>query len=355
MRILVMRGGAVGDFILTLPVFRALRVRYPDSRIEVLGYPAVAGLASQWVNSIRSLEDPGLTSFFVPNGAFPRDWTEYFRSFDIILSYLYDPQCILLDNIRRCCSARILAGPHRPDETGTVHACECLLAPLSAMDISNADPVPRIEDREFLPNDSNSLNAHSSIALGCAPPLTAHFGEADQSAKGGEARSVAPQPVLMDLAGLCELAIHPGSGSEHKNWPWPNWMELISRILTRTNCRLLLVGGEAEAGRWHGLRGYLDDSRCEVFFQQPLVQLAARLARSQFFLGHDSGITHLASAVGLGGLILWGPTNPTVWCPRTDRMHLLMHSGRLKQLPVDVVWKALTAEFLQLKLSKGLA
>ena len=44
-RILVIRGGAIGDFILTLPVLAALRAQFPQARLVVLGYPHIASLA----------------------------------------------------------------------------------------------------------------------------------------------------------------------------------------------------------------------------------------------------------------------------------------------------------------------
>jgi ADP-heptose:LPS heptosyltransferase len=44
-RILVIRGGAIGDFILTLPALKALRNTYPDAHIEILGYKHIAVLA----------------------------------------------------------------------------------------------------------------------------------------------------------------------------------------------------------------------------------------------------------------------------------------------------------------------
>lgn len=296
MRILVMRGGAVGDFVLTLPVFRALRTRFPNAGIEILGYPHIAQLASPWVDGIRSIEDPGLAPFFVPNGELPLPWIQYFQAFDVILSYLHDPESVLRSNLERRCLARIVIGSHRPDENGKSHACECLLEPLRDLHIHNADPVPRLK-------------------------------------------------IQQEPAALPELAIHPGSGSQRKNWPWQNWLELISRLLKNSRGRLLLVGGEAESDRWQELQGVLDPNRCDVFFQRPLVDLATRLAQSRFFIGHDSGITHLAAAVGLNGLVLWGPSNPTVWRPRSHRMHLLTFSGGLHQLPVEDVWEALTQHY----------
>jgi ADP-heptose:LPS heptosyltransferase len=55
----------------------------------------------------------------------------------------------------------------------------------------------------------------------------------------------------------------------------------------------------------------------------PLLHLAAILARCQVVLGHDSGVTHLAAAVGATVLALFGPTAPLVWGPRSQRACVL--------------------------------
>ena len=61
-RILVIRGGAIGDFILTLPVLAALRDRFPQAEIEVLGYPRVASLALSGglAKAVHALESVGV-------------------------------------------------------------------------------------------------------------------------------------------------------------------------------------------------------------------------------------------------------------------------------------------------------
>ena len=72
-QILVIRGGAIGDFILTLPVLAALRRQFPEARLEVLGYPHIAGLA-EWggvVDAVRSIEARSMASFFVPGAELP--------------------------------------------------------------------------------------------------------------------------------------------------------------------------------------------------------------------------------------------------------------------------------------------
>ena len=49
-KILVIRGGAIGDFILTLPVLSALQAQFPQAELEVLGYPHIASLATPAVH-----------------------------------------------------------------------------------------------------------------------------------------------------------------------------------------------------------------------------------------------------------------------------------------------------------------
>jgi ADP-heptose:LPS heptosyltransferase len=75
----------------------------------------------------------------------------------------------------------------------------------------------------------------------------------------------------------------------------------------------------------------------------PLTDLAPRLASCAAFVGHDSGIAHLAAAVGLSGLVLWGETPPAVWRPRSERMTILMEPKGLAYLPVDRVGEEIDA------------
>ncbi len=69
-KILVIRGGAIGDFILTLPVLAALRRQFPRTHLEVLGYPHIAGLAlaGGLVQRVQSIEARALAGFFARNG-----------------------------------------------------------------------------------------------------------------------------------------------------------------------------------------------------------------------------------------------------------------------------------------------
>jgi heptosyltransferase-2 len=117
-KILVIRGGAIGDFILTLPAISALRQQFPEAYLEVLGYPHIIQLAMAGglVNEARSIEARALAGFFARNGELEEDLVDYFSEFDLILSYLYDPDEIFKINVSRCSIAQFISGPHRADE-----------------------------------------------------------------------------------------------------------------------------------------------------------------------------------------------------------------------------------------------
>ena len=59
----------------------------------------------------------------------------------------------------------------------------------------------------------------------------------------------------------------------------------------------------------------------------PLPVLGALLARCGHFLGHDSGISHLAAAVGTSCTLLFGPTDPDIWAPPYPDMEILRAPG----------------------------
>ncbi|MGC3958893.1 MAG: glycosyltransferase family 9 protein [Verrucomicrobiota bacterium] len=294
-KILVIRGGAIRDFILTLPVLAALRQQFPQAHLEVLGYPHIVPLAQVGglVDRVQAIEARGLASFFARKGELPEELRDYFSEFNIIVSYLYDPDGIFQENVQRCSPGQIIVGRHQPDEAERVHATQVYLKPLERLAIFDADTVPRL-----------TLEPQSSTR----------------------------NPVL---------ALHPGSGSEHKNWPEQKWAELINQLLGMTDLNLLLVGGEAEGNRLQKLAAALPPTRTSVARNLPLTELARRLQTCVGFVGHDSGITHLAAAVGLPCVVLWAHTMVEIWRPQGERVQILQDTSGLSELSVARVMTAL--------------
>ena len=96
-RILVIRGGAIGDFILTLPAIKLLREEFPDAHLEILGYQHIIALADGrfYADATRSIEYGAMAGFFVPQSELEPELSEYFASFHQIISYLFDPELLL--------------------------------------------------------------------------------------------------------------------------------------------------------------------------------------------------------------------------------------------------------------------
>ena len=293
-KILVIRGGAIGDFILTLPVLAALRQQFPQTHLEVLGYSHITRLAQAGglADAVRSIEARAMAGFFARHGTLETALQEYFADFAIIISYLYDPDGFFQANVAKCSKAQFIAGPHRPDDNAGVHATEVFLQALERLAIFDADTVPRL-----------SLNSQR--------------------------------------ANTRQLALHPGSGSARKNWPEAKWAELLGELMRTTELDLLLVGGEAEEGRVERLAANLPAERGQLATNLTLPELAQRLAGCAAFVGHDSGITHLAAAVGLPVVVLWGDTVEAVWRPKGERVRVVRAAEGLNELKVASVLEQL--------------
>src|SRR5215475_5755400 len=144
-RILVIRGGSIGDFILTLPALKALRGARPQEHIEILGYKHIAVLAENrfYAQAVRSIEYGPLARFFARNSELPSELADYFASFDLIISYLYDPERVFEKNLRRCGVETLICGPARIVENAG-HAAYQLARPIEDVGINVVDFTERI-------------------------------------------------------------------------------------------------------------------------------------------------------------------------------------------------------------------
>src|SRR5437016_10737952 len=144
-RVLVIRGGAIGDFILTLPALKALRDACPNAHIEILGYRHIAALAENrfYAQAVRSIEYGPLSSFFAKNSELPAELANYFASFDLIISYLFDPDRIFENNLRRCGIENLLCGPAKIVEKAGHAACQ-LARPIEEMGIRIVDLTEKV-------------------------------------------------------------------------------------------------------------------------------------------------------------------------------------------------------------------
>jgi heptosyltransferase-2 len=274
-----------------------LRAAFPDARLEILGHKHIAALAEKrfYADAVRSIESASLARFFTKELEPGPDLAAYFSGFDLILSYLHDPDRTFENNVRATGEALFLRGPSKLDNRE--HATLQLARPLAALGLSLDDPAAWI-----FPNRSDR--------------------ETVRHLRGGESQKT--------------IVLHPGSGSETKNWPVENWISLAHLLRSEGN-RLLIIGGEADRDRIERLKAALHGDQFQFAENLPLPHLAALLER-QSFVGHDSGISHLAAAVGARCLLLFGKTEPAIWAPANASVTVLRApAGEMPRLEVETV------------------
>lgn len=310
-RILVVRGGAIGDFVLTLPALKLLRERYPQAWIEILGYKHIVALAENrfYAQAVRSIEYAPLARFFAKDAELSPALSDYFGSFDLVLSYLFDPDQTFEWNLRRCGVNDILVGS--PKISGSEHAAQQLARPLRELALSLSDPGARLFPSQ----------ADQRFALAFHEQLMS--------------------PVI---------ALHPGSGSEKKNWPISRWQTLAETLLREKRAgSILIVGGEADEQEIAAFRAA--NFQGAIFFAEnlPLAQLAAVLHKGALFVGHDSGMSHIAAAVETPCVLLFGPTDPAIWAPQNRKVRVIRApDGQLSQLEISIVTEAVLQELMRI-------
>ena len=94
------------------------------------------------VDRVQSIEARALAGFFARGGDLAEDLADYFSEFDLILSYLYDPDGIFRTNVGLCTAAQFIVGPHRANEGAGLHAARFISSRLNASPSSTPTPSP---------------------------------------------------------------------------------------------------------------------------------------------------------------------------------------------------------------------
>jgi ADP-heptose:LPS heptosyltransferase len=324
-RVLIVRQhNQMGDMVCATPAFAAIAALYPDAELGLVCAPVnrevVAGhpdLDRLFLFDKRACTRPGPLLRFVrdlrgfrPDIAFVLNSV----SFSVTSAWLADvsgaPVIVGCDSApfgydisRHAYSLEMPAGPEL-----TGHAVDHNLAPLEAVGIPIPDRATRV-----VPT-------------------------AEEFVRAREIRDAVPGDGPLWL-------IHPGAGKVQNLWPAERFAEIALRAL-RDGRRVLTLQGPADAAPVAAYTAALERllphgerERIPVIPPVPVGVCAALLAEAGRFLCNDTGLMHVAGAVGAPTLALFGPTDPDEWGPRTPGLRCLRDaSGRLEALDVDRVW-----------------
>jgi hypothetical protein len=123
---------------------------------------------------------------------------------------------------------------------------------------------------------------------------------------------------ILDEAGVSQtlkpIIIHPGSGGVQKCWYLDNFLAIAS-MLAKRGLEAVFVLGPAEQERFGKATTAKIGEVARTLSNLPLTDVLAVLSSARGYIGNDSGITHLASALGLPTIAVFGPTEPGVYGP----------------------------------------
>jgi ADP-heptose:LPS heptosyltransferase len=269
-RVAVLFPGALGDFICLLPVLDALA---GGAEVEVFARSEFAAIVPEHIK-VSAIERYEINRLFVEGAALDQRVRELFARYSIVYSWMGSSQPVFSGELAALAPARVHLFAFR----GT-------------------DPAIHQTDYYFF---CLGLSGQTSRA----PQIPLRSDALEWRSEFFERHQLGRNPLLI---------LAPGSGAREKNWPAAYFTGLGRWWRERITGEVIVLLGPAEQER-----GGLDSmpERFVVAQNLNLGQAAALLSASNLFVGNDSGITHLAAAVGAPSIAIFGPSDPRQWAPR---------------------------------------
>lgn len=151
--------------------------------------------------------------------------------------------------------------------------------------------------------------------------------EIDPEACLDRARKAPVLPAGKPTGKEAPVVLHPGSGGRRKNFSPAFWQELMQAFWEASGKaeadRVTLLLGPAEHELRETFEGAIQENKARMVHSPPMGALASLLGRARLYVGHDSGVTHLAAMLGAPTVALFRETDPHVWGPLGPRVQVI--------------------------------
>jgi ADP-heptose:LPS heptosyltransferase len=313
---LVIHQGALGDFILALPTLETLRKAFPQAESFVMGYPRILELVEErfYAKKIFSIDQKGMATFFVREGTLDLNLSQFFQTFDLVVVFGKDGEGTIVKNLKRVCQGRILHINSFPAWDERVHLTDHLLRQVYRYGLPSSELNPKL----YLKDLDRDWAEDFWKSKGLTP---------------GERSEV--------------IILHPGSGSKKKVWPLDRFLNLVRYLQDRLGSRILIVLGPAEGLEVQKAFERRGTNPPILAKGLSLLRLASVMEGCRFFIGNDSGISHMAAALGLPTVAIFGPTDPRVWCPRGEKVVVVRKEIPCSPCPQERFFQCKTFECLK--------
>lgn len=302
-RILVLRGGRVGDFLSATPALRELRRAVPGSQIGVI---IAAGL-QEFVRRYPSIDEifvaPGWPG--VADGPLDEaSRSAFFRRLrawkaDLALQFNGGGECsnpLLLQ-----LGARLTAGvrhPSAPDLDVTVPYIKTQAVRFRYLDVLRALGIsPQSTALDLPPHADDERDLAAALPDGLNPE---------------------------DLAQQGLLGVHVGANSGARRWPIERFARVIDALAREFGLRPVIVGSETDLGIALEQSVSRSTNTLNLTGRTSLGGLVAMIRRLTLLIGSDSGPAHIAEAVGTPSVVIFGSGHPLNWGPTAQAWHRIV-------------------------------
>lgn len=279
-RILIFKPGPIGDFLHSLPVARALKEKFPDGTITMITSPALADLAegNPFIDEL----------IYVPSNFFKGDLTGLFAFLVKVRALEADLFVDLKSNVKSVITGAFSGAGKRfrykkqrgaRDGERRLHAIENLFATISPLSVEMAADCFRVylrrEDEEFVDQFMVTLSS-------------------------GEA---SPRGKEIHLVALNANVSIPNSS---RHWPPEYFARLGDRVEKELAAHIILIGGAEDREYCEGVAKLMETRPVITAGELTLGQTGALLSRCEVLVSGDTGPMHLAAAVGIKVIALFG-------------------------------------------------
>lgn len=283
MKTFVWHQGALGDLILSLPSLHAIRRNSGNSTLHLFSRTDLSEiiLRNNLADEVLPNEKAFFADLFRADKNLPGELGRFLSGFGAAFVFMRNPDTCFLENI----------GSHIP--------CCCFIKTVPPDDL-------RVHVSDFQLGQLEVAGIKTNAAM---PVLDAPAGRF----------SVFPQKNI--------IALHPGSGGQKKCWPLDNYLKLVSLLHSGSQYYFYFILGPAEGDETLRetnefiIRNRIDG---QIIKGKSLTSVAGAIKMSSLYVGNDSGMTHLASALGIPVVAIFGPTDHERWRPLGNAS--IMHS-----------------------------
>jgi lipopolysaccharide heptosyltransferase I len=331
MNVAIVKLSSLGDVVHALPVAAALRARLPHGRVTWVAERREAALL--WGNA--AIDDVAIAD--------TRGWRRWrglktgmraaldmWMVFRQLRARRFDVALDLQGNIK---SGLLTAATGAAIRIG--FGARYCREPLNAL-FTNHRIEPPAAARHIVDQHLALLGA-----LGIVAPSASFWLPSDPTAAEAMERFFAGHGLK---AGDRVVALNPGAGKDAKRWPAARFAELARRLRAEVGATVLVVWGPKEVSRAQAI---VEAARIAGAILAPPTDLHALLAllrRVRVMVAGDTGPLHLAAALGLACVGLYGPTDPVRNGPYGPGHRIVCGSGgSMQMLPVEPVLSAVAA------------